>query len=103
MSSAFDYYSETKTGFGFNLKPVLLNRMRHRHKRHNINKIYITTRTQRINAFTKTHGPHDSCQTSSNMNHAARKFLADRTNGGAYATMLRLYVCLSVRLSVVCL
>jgi len=28
MSSAFDYYSETKTGFGFNLKPVLLNRMR---------------------------------------------------------------------------
>jgi len=28
MSSAFDYYSETKTGFGFNLKPVSLNRMR---------------------------------------------------------------------------
>jgi len=30
MSTAFDYYSETKTGFGFNLKPVLLNRMRPR-------------------------------------------------------------------------
>jgi len=29
-------------------------------------------------------------------------FLADRTNGRAYATVLRLSVCLSVCLSVVC-
>jgi len=28
QESAFDYYSETKTGFGFNLKPVSLNEMR---------------------------------------------------------------------------
>jgi len=28
QKSAFDYYSETKTGFGFNRKPVSLNRMR---------------------------------------------------------------------------
>jgi len=37
MSSAFDYYSETKTGFGFNLKPVLLNRIRPKIPSHNGN------------------------------------------------------------------
>jgi len=28
QESGFDYFSETKTGFGFNLKPVSLNQMR---------------------------------------------------------------------------
>jgi len=27
-SDAFRYFSQSKTGFGFNLKPVSLNRMR---------------------------------------------------------------------------
>jgi len=80
QESAFNYYSETKTGFGFNLKPVSLNRMQHYYQHSLLPKVDISKKLLKLGLN----------YSSYHMSHAEPDTLL--LVGLAWITVCRLYI-----------